>query len=122
MNQANMNMAPVVDAALAADVESALNGVAIGVAHVPGASAEVPPVAPAPDALAEAHARLEAARAAELRSRRLGDAMLLLEVHGASTDRAPRVVEAVERGASWSGALFIGAGILPQILRRAERL
>lgn len=122
MDQVKMNTVLGVDAALAADVEAALSGVAIGVAHVPGTDAEAPSVAPAPDTLADAHARLEAARAADLRSRRLGDAMLLLETHGASMDQAPRVVAAVERGVSWRGALFIGAGILPEILRRTERL
>jgi hypothetical protein len=116
------------DPALAADVEAALVGVVgvkadvAGGENVPveGELAETAGV-PLADQIVDAQQRLEAAQTADLRSRRVGDAAAILGPLGLD-HRAERVADAVENGASVRGALFIGAGLLPQLLRRPSGL
>lgn len=101
----------VADAALVADVEAALS--AVQVDGQPGSQPRS-----LDEQIAEARERLADARTAALRSRRLGDAALLLELHGLPESCADRVVAALEHGTTVTGALYIGAGLLPAILRR----
>ena len=120
------------DPALVADVEAAMSGVMANAVAVPQAS-EAPVLVEAvveveqepstrslSEQLAEAKERLAAAERADLRSRRLGSVAVILGP--AQEHRAEAVVDALENQASLSGALFIGAGILPAILRRPAGL